>query len=260
MGFIYKITNIVTNKCYIGETAQDDAQKRWKQHIKKIKNNEGCPALRDAIKKYGIDNFKFELIIICFDEDRYKYEREYIKKFNSQVPNGYNILPGGEVGKSRLGMKHTPEAIQKMVNSVRKFREANPNYYETYREKHQASIKHINRSECIRSSEKFKNASKKRKIEGNTDEWNNKISKSVKEYFENKNNKEKHREVMAKAKGKKVAQYTNDNILISEYISIKEASRETDISVSNIQHVLRGRTKTAGEYIWKYVDEKNLKT
>ena len=100
----------------------------------KINKGKGCPALRDAINKYGLDNFKFEVIIICFDEDRYKYEKEYIKKYNSQVPFGYNILSGGQIGESRLGIKHTPEAIQKMVDSVRKFREENPNYYETYRE------------------------------------------------------------------------------------------------------------------------------
>jgi group I intron endonuclease len=255
MGFIYKITNIKTNKCYIGETAQDDPQKRWKQHIKKINNNEGCPALRDAIKKYGIDNFKFELIIICFDEDRYKYEREYIKKFNSQVPNGYNILPGGEVGKSRLGIKHTEAAKKKMSDAVNKYREENPDYYEKYREKHQEAIKNINRSECIRSSEKFKNANKQRKIEGNSDDWNNKISKSVKEYFaKNNDNRIRHQQSMAKATGKRIIQYTKENIFISEFISIKEASRKTEIGASNIQHVLSGRSKTAGGYIWKFVD------
>jgi predicted GIY-YIG superfamily endonuclease len=44
MGFIYKITNTVSGKCYIGETVQDAPEKRWKQHIQKINNNKGCPA------------------------------------------------------------------------------------------------------------------------------------------------------------------------------------------------------------------------
>ena len=92
MGFIYKITNIITNKCYIGETKQNNPESRWKEHKNTIKNGVGCPALQDAVKKYGIENFKFDILLICFDEDRYKYEIEYIKKYNSIVPKGLFIL------------------------------------------------------------------------------------------------------------------------------------------------------------------------
>lgn len=254
MGFIYKITNIVTKKCYIGETVQKNPECRWRRHINSVKTTKGCPALKDAIKKYGIDKFKFEILIICFDEDRHKYEKEYIKKYNSQVPNGYNILPGGQIGESRLGTKHTPEAIKKMIEGIRKFREKNPNYYETYREKHQESIKQINHSECIKNSEKFKIASLKRKIEGNSKERNIKTSETLTKYFEN--NIKKHREIMTNAKGKTVIQYSKDNIFVREYNSIGDASRLSNISKRNIQHSLSGRTKTAGGYIWKYVEER----
>jgi hypothetical protein len=37
------------------------------------------------VKKYGIENFTFEILIICFDEERYKFEMEYIKKYNSMA-------------------------------------------------------------------------------------------------------------------------------------------------------------------------------
>jgi hypothetical protein len=40
------------------------------------------------LNKYGLESFKFEVVIICFDEDRFNYEKEYIKKYNSQAPNG----------------------------------------------------------------------------------------------------------------------------------------------------------------------------
>jgi len=76
MGFIYKITNLITNKCYIGETTKADPEKRWMQHKNTIKRGIGCPALQSAVIKHGIDNFKFEILLICFDEDRYKYEIE----------------------------------------------------------------------------------------------------------------------------------------------------------------------------------------
>jgi group I intron endonuclease len=61
MGFIYKITNTKSGKCYIGETKQESPEMRWREHIRNINADKGCPALKDAIKKYGIDTFKFEV-------------------------------------------------------------------------------------------------------------------------------------------------------------------------------------------------------
>ena len=111
MGFIYKITNTINGKCYIGETTKTDPEKRWKEHKSTIKRGVGCPALQNSVIKHGIDNFKFEILIICFDEDRYKYEIEYIKKYKTLIPNGYNILEGGP-GGSFKGKKHSEETKQ----------------------------------------------------------------------------------------------------------------------------------------------------
>lgn len=111
MGFIYKITNTINGKCYIGETTKSDPEKRWYQHKNTIKRGVGCPALQNSVIKHGIDNFKFEILIICFDEDRYKYEIEYIKKYKTLIPNGYNILEGGP-GGSFKGKKHSEETKQ----------------------------------------------------------------------------------------------------------------------------------------------------
>ena len=111
MGFIYKITNTINGKCYIGETTKSDPEKRWKEHKNTIKRRAGCPALQNSVIKHGIDNFKFEILIICFDEDRYKYEIEYIKKYKTLIPNGYNILEGGPGGGFK-GKKHSEETKQ----------------------------------------------------------------------------------------------------------------------------------------------------
>lgn len=272
MGFIYKITNIKSDKCYIGETKEDSPEIRWKKHVQKINKGKGCPALRDAIKKYGLDNFKFEIIIICFDEDRFIYEKEYIKKYNCQVPNGYNILPGGIGGAGFKGKKHTDESIQKMIEGGKLFRKQNPNHYEAYREKHKESMKNVDISSAVKKSDKFKKAVEEGRIGGKAhkdgqylEETKTKISESlIKHYEENINTRQinikKHREVMTKATGKKVAQYTKDNEFVKEYCSIREADRLSGVKKSNIQQVLSGNTKTAGGYIWKYVDEKDLKT
>jgi group I intron endonuclease len=275
MGFIYKITNLITHKCYIGETKQEYPELRWKEHIKSINKNKGCPALISTIKKHGIVNFKFEVLIICFDEDRFEYEKEYIKKYNSQVPNGYNILPGGIGGAGFLGKKHTKESIKKILDAGKRFREENPNHYDTYREKLKESMKNVDISSAVKYSDKFRKAVQEGRIGGkahkeskHSEETKNKIRNSIIKYYEEiKENKdlykiniEKHREVMAKAVGKRIAQFTKDNVFIKEYISIREADRLSGIKKSNIQHVLLGNNKTAGGYIWKYADNTDLKT
>jgi hypothetical protein len=54
---------------------------------------------------------------------------------------------------------------------------------------------------------------------------------------------------------KPVLQYTLDNKFIAEYISIREASRQTKINKSNIVYCCKHRCKSAGDYIWKYKEE-----
>lgn len=91
MGYIYRIVNRINCKVYIGESKSLDIQQRWNGHIRSIISKYGAPALIEAFEKYGLDNFKFEVIIVCFDEDLLYYEAEYIRKYNTLVPNGYNI-------------------------------------------------------------------------------------------------------------------------------------------------------------------------
>ena len=83
MAVIYRIRNRITGKCYIGETMEKDPHARWKQHTYNIQRGKGCPALRDAVQKHGVDAFEFQILIFCFDEDRFKYEIEYIAKYNT---------------------------------------------------------------------------------------------------------------------------------------------------------------------------------
>jgi group I intron endonuclease len=263
MGYIYKITNKISKKCYIGITKEDTPEKRWNAHIHTLKNNKGCPALKDAIKSYGVENFKFEVLIICFDEDLYTFESEYIKKYNSMVPNGYNILPGGQCGGGFKGKKHKKESIDKMVEGVKKFREANPDHFETYRERHKDAMAKIDLSSRLRNSEKFKKAKEEGRLgakahkEGTlSEQTKQKIRESVTKYFQENGpdecNIEKHRNAMAKATGKPVIQYTKEGDFVAKYISIKDAARLSRISDSNIRQVLRNNTATAGGYIWKY--------
>lgn len=91
MKWLYKITNNVNAKMYIGVTI--NPKRRWKQHLR-MKTN--CKALKSAMKKYGKENFEFTLL--CCGEDQYidDLEVKFIDFYNTVAPNGYNITLGGE--------------------------------------------------------------------------------------------------------------------------------------------------------------------
>ena len=248
MAYIYRILNKLTKKCYIGETKCIDVSRRWNQHKQTIEINKGCPALRDAVKKYGIDNFEFSVLIICFDDQRFKYEIEYIKKYNSVVPNGYNITNGGEGGGFQ-GKTHTEEAKNDIKNKLKQKYIDNPDLKKQLSERNKIVMSNPEVREKIKNgilnSEKMKKMIEDKRI-GNykqnkhTEERKNKISESLKKYNANNN-------II------KIKQYDMDNNLLNEFTSISDASRKTSIQRKIISLYLRGKTNIAGVFIWKYV-------
>lgn len=102
-GYIYKITNIANGMCYIGKTTYKDIQKRFAQHKTYALVAKGGTekTVHQAIRDFGIDNFKIEEIEIVkapeFLENR---ERYWIAYYHSWIGdpecNGYNQSRGGE--------------------------------------------------------------------------------------------------------------------------------------------------------------------
>jgi hypothetical protein len=89
---IYKHTNKINGKCYIGQTCQDP-EKRWGKNGNGYKNKH--KKFWNAIKKYGWDNFIHEILYVDLTaEEANRLERLLIEKFNS-IKNGYNISEGG---------------------------------------------------------------------------------------------------------------------------------------------------------------------
>jgi hypothetical protein len=102
---IYKITNLINNKIYVGKDKNDDP-KYYGSGI----------LIKKAIKKYGKQNFK-KKIIEQIDNIKLFNEKEvyWIKKLNSKVPNGYNLTDGGD------GVINPPKnIIKKMIRSLKK--------------------------------------------------------------------------------------------------------------------------------------------
>lgn len=112
--YVYLITNLVTNKHYIGKTKNKSV--RWSQHKSKAKNSKDNNYFINAIKKYGKENFIFEIIKECSSEnDAFEYEKILIKLFDLQNKKfGYNTADGGETGSKGFKVKeNTKEYFKK---------------------------------------------------------------------------------------------------------------------------------------------------
>lgn len=91
---VYKITNKINNKVYIGLTTQGFIQRK-REHISRFNRGERDHKLYQAMKKYGIDNFEFTELFYVFDlNDLANFEIQFINEYNS-FNRGYNMTVGG---------------------------------------------------------------------------------------------------------------------------------------------------------------------
>jgi group I intron endonuclease len=238
MGYIYIVTNKINGMKYVGQSIQLDIKSRWKAHRSK-KRSVG-KILHNAYKKYGYDNFDYKIICICFDEDTNKYEEEYIKKYNTVHPNGYNLLQGGNNRKhneetKRLiseimkgennschGSKITPEKRKMLSDRMKKYN------LEIRLKKQQENI--LEYSDKIILHHKY--------------ERKEKISNSLTDYYKKCN------ELGIKTGAKRIKQYDLNGNFIKEYYSISEAAREVNVYRTVISRACEKNNGTAGGYRW----------
>lgn len=143
MGEIYLITNVKNNKIYIGQTVSHRKNKgkyrpfgsigRFNDHVSEAICNtkhKQCSYLNNAIRKYGREKFKWELIEYCPLDKMNENEEFWIVFYKSLFPNGYNLTKGGKtftvasiqrptLNKKKIrgrgfGFKHKTETIDKM--------------------------------------------------------------------------------------------------------------------------------------------------
>ena len=100
MGFIYKVTNKVNNKVYIGKTLDSSIQERFKEHVKEAKVKQYNRPFHLALNKYGADNFEIEEIEQAPASILSEREKYWIAYYHSYIHdedcNGYNATRGGE--------------------------------------------------------------------------------------------------------------------------------------------------------------------
>lgn len=96
MGYVYKITNTVNNKSYIGISIHEPEKDRIRDHF----SGNGNRVIANAVKKYGKDALIYEILEAnVFDEFLPHLEVEYIARYKTMAPHGYNLTSGGEVTK-----------------------------------------------------------------------------------------------------------------------------------------------------------------
>lgn len=94
-GFIYKITNTINGKSYIGQTIQNVKERFYQHCATKCSKAVSNMAIHRAIKKYGKSNFTVEVIEEIDSTNLNDRERYWIKYYNS-YNNGYNSTKGGQ--------------------------------------------------------------------------------------------------------------------------------------------------------------------
>jgi group I intron endonuclease len=112
MGVIYKLTS-PSGQSYVGQTIRL-LRKRLLEHQRLT----CCPALHNAIKKYGFANFNVETLWEGDNDLLNQKEIEFIAKFDTKN-NGYNACTGGHLSDGRKGIPMTEEAKSKISESLK---------------------------------------------------------------------------------------------------------------------------------------------
>ena len=230
MGVIYKTTNLVNNKIYIGKRIFT-SEKFWRN-----KYFGSGKLLKSAIEKYGLQNFNREILEEVDNDLLGEREIYWIKLYKSNdLEIGYNLTIGGN---SKYGRKIGPmsdDTKKKISESVSKYLIENGHPFQ-------------DKDHSNESKEKIRNTLKGRKL---SEEHIKKIADRHRGIKYNKPSK------VLKVKidqSIKINQLSIDGYFIKEWSSMMGASKELNIDRSGISRACRGVYKQCGGYKWIYIN------
>jgi group I intron endonuclease len=118
---IYKVTNKLNGKIYIGKTKQT-LSKRKSAHYKRVMENSPTN-FHNALRLYSKDNFIWEILIECDDSIKLnEYEIHFINEYDT-YKNGYNMTEGGDGG---ITYKKGDELYNRVKDKLGKWKNGNP--------------------------------------------------------------------------------------------------------------------------------------
>lgn len=224
MGYIYKITNKINNKVYIGQTKRDIKVRFW-QH--KTDSNKKDFVLYKAMRKYGKDNFYIEIIEKCENDLLNRQEKYWISFYNS-YNKGYNSTIGGETSS--------------MVQAIKiKQYSLDGKYIKTYDSIKQATYELGGKSSSIN----FALKGKYKTALGFQWRYENDNRPITKEHY---------------GRNKRVYQYDLNGNFIKEFLTIREAEKELNGNEKGtcILQCCKKKHKTAYGYQWSYENKINI--
>ena len=116
---IYKITNKINGKVYIGQSV--DIHRRWRAEKNNAFNPQSCEydcSRSKAFRKYGLDNFEFEVVEECLAQDLNNREVYWANYYNSYVPRGYNEALCGAHCAHKNKLKDL-EQVNQIINDLK---------------------------------------------------------------------------------------------------------------------------------------------
>lgn len=236
IGYIYKITNKINGKSYIGKT--NDIVRRWKEHRY---GHGGTAILSKAFAKYGLDNFEFS--IICEHDYHTKEEMNkklselevyYIGVYNT-FKKGYNATIGGD-GISFYS--HSQETIEKI-------KESNRGKKASEAKKQKISAAKLGQHHSSETKEKIRQA-----LLNRDPVIYDKISAKMK-------GRHRDHDMIMKAAAKRrkpILQYDKYGNFLKEYSGAIDLGYNT---TANIIACCKGKISSAYGYIWRYKKEKD---
>ena len=253
---IYCFTNLINGKQYIGSTIVEP-NRRYNQHIYNATHENAHQynyPLYEAIRKYGKENFDFKVLYQeeCEEEHIRELEREYILRFNTLSPNGYNQTDNTEhpinaieiykkMSETKRNKAKRVAQIDNNNNIIKIFRSVVDCAEETHEDEKKIGS-------CCRGERKSTGG----KFFAWLDENNQLIIPEYKRDFY----KGEIGTTQIQSSSRKVAKIDIDTLQIIEtYDTIALASRENNCDASGISKVCTGKRKSCGGFKWEYIDE-----
>lgn len=218
---IYKVTNLVNGKLYIGKT--NNFEKRKLEHTRYDVNNDNI--FHKTLRKYGLDKFDWEIIDEAYGLDAINdLERYYIQKYKTYKPYGYNMTKGGDGGS----MWNARPVVCLTLEGV---------FVKRYDSAGETKSDGFSDSSVLECCKGILSQTKKH-IFMFEDDYR---LKGARKY-----------EVPVSTSRKRIVQCDMKGKYIKEYESIIKASSATQIARTRISSALTGASKTAGGYIFVY--------
>lgn len=226
LGIVYMYTSKTSHKSYIGQTMYS---------LNRRKSGGYSAHFNNAIRKYGWDDFESKILGRYPPDQLNEMESHFITAYDT-VNNGYNCTVGGDGSR---GYKQSKETIDKKSTCIVQY-DLQGNVINRFSSINEAmrltKIRHIH--ECVIGKNNYHSAGgfvwkrENEKFEITKDKYNNSGVKC------------------------RVESYTKDGKLVASYNSINEAGRVLGINSSHIVETCKGTRKSAGGFVWKYLQNK----